>query len=90
MERSARSSAPFETDPTDLTILQLVLTTPEQVVTFYKSDGTQHSKRKDIGFGDYFGRLLGQCVGVLSGQDWTRLRKIFDPVRSSQVAPHAS
>lgn len=39
-----------------------------------------------MGLGPYFGRILGQSVGVLNGDKWKTTRRTFDPHLSYQVA----
>ncbi|KAJ3160035.1 hypothetical protein HDU86_001300 [Geranomyces michiganensis] len=67
-------------------IPELVLTRPEDVQDYYKNDGGAHKKAENIGFGDYFGRLLGEVVGVKDNQEWSRLRRIVDPHFAHAVA----
>ncbi|KAK0469980.1 cytochrome P450 [Desarmillaria tabescens] len=67
-------------------IPEIVLTNPEDVRAFYSRDGRAHLKNHNIGFGDYIGKMLGHCVGVKYGKDWSRLRSHIDPHFSSSVA----
>ncbi|KAL1919657.1 uncharacterized protein VTP21DRAFT_1588 [Calcarisporiella thermophila] len=43
-------------------------------------------KNESIGFGAFFHRLLGDCVGVQHGEDWKRVRSIVDPHYTYKVA----
>lgn len=67
-------------------VTEVVLSTPAQVMSFYHKDAKLHTKRDSIGFGHYFGRLLGKCVGAIDGQRWTLLRGIFDPHFTHRVS----
>jgi hypothetical protein len=63
-----------------------VLTKPEHVKAFYK-DSHMHIKATDNNAGWLFGELLGKCVGVVSQQNWRRVRKPFEShfTRSASV-----
>ncbi|KAF2680077.1 cytochrome P450 CYP5293A1 [Lentithecium fluviatile CBS 122367] len=39
-----------------------------------------------MGLGPYFDRVLGSSVGVLNGDKWKTMRKVFDPHLSHQLA----
>lgn len=67
-------------------VKEVVLSTPAQVTAFYHKDAKLHTKRDSIGFGHYFGRLLGKCVGAIDGERWTLLRGIFDPHFTHRVS----
>lgn len=67
-------------------VKEVVLSTPAQVTAFYHKDAKLHTKRDSIGFGHYFGRLLGKCVGAIDGERWTLLRGVFDPHFTHRVA----
>lgn len=67
-------------------VKQVVLSTPAQVMVIYHKDAKLHTKRDSIGFGHYFGRLLGKCVGAIDGDRWTLLRGIFDPHFTHRVS----
>ncbi|KAK8931507.1 Cytochrome P450 monooxygenase sirC [Metarhizium anisopliae] len=54
-------------------ISELVITTPGDVKQFY-SDGHQHRKAESSNAGWLFRQVLGQCVGLLNGRDWRRVR----------------
>ncbi|TWU74045.1 hypothetical protein ED733_002599 [Metarhizium rileyi] len=56
---------------------EIILTKPEQVKVFYK-DSHDHVKATDNNAGWLFAELLGSCVGVVSQQQWKRVRKPFD------------
>ncbi|KAL2759316.1 hypothetical protein ACRALDRAFT_2095118 [Sodiomyces alcalophilus JCM 7366] len=56
---------------------EIVLSKPEHVQAFYK-DSHMHIKATDNNSGWLFGELLGSCVGLVSQQDWKRVRKPFE------------
>jgi cytochrome P450 len=39
-----------------------------------------------VNLGWFVGELLGRAMGLLYGQDWKRLRKIFDPAFTHSAA----
>src|SRR6202000_1382594 len=53
---------------------------------YYHGDAKVHFKVPNIGFGEYMGRVLGQCVGVKDNEDWRRLRSHIDPHFTAQKA----
>lgn len=55
-----------------------VITTPQQLRDFH-SDGDQHGKPLYSNLGWYLGQVLGSCVGLLTGDNWKKNRRIFDP-----------
>ncbi|KAJ3160785.1 hypothetical protein HDU88_007837 [Geranomyces variabilis] len=61
------------------TIPELVLTDPTAIKRYYANDGRVHRKAHAIGFGYYFGRLLGKAVGTMHNEDWFRVRRVVDP-----------
>ncbi|KAJ3174876.1 hypothetical protein HDU87_006668 [Geranomyces variabilis] len=61
------------------TIRELVLTDPTAIKRYYANDGRVHRKAHAIGFGYYFGRLLGKAVGTMHNEDWFRVRRVVDP-----------
>lgn len=63
-----------------------MLTHPEDVRAYYHGDAKVHFKVPNIGFGEYMGRVLGQCVGVKHNEDWRRLRSHIDPHFTVQKA----
>ncbi len=68
-----------------LTCLRSVITTPEDLKHF-SSDANDHPKTPNVNLGWFVGELLGQAMGLLYGQDWKRLRKIFDPAFTHSAA----
>lgn len=70
---------------------QSVLTDPDDIRAYYHGDAKIHFKVPNIGFGEYMGRVLGQCVGVKHNEDWIRLRTHIDPhftpQRASELLP---
>lgn len=65
---------------------QSVLTDPDDIRAYYHGDAKIHFKVPNIGFGEYMGRVLGQCVGVKHNEDWIRLRTHIDPHFTPQKA----
>ncbi|KAL5362623.1 cytochrome P450 [Aspergillus floccosus] len=55
---------------------ELVLTKPEHIYDFYKSDAKLSS-------------ILGHAVGAIAGERWLMIRRYFDPEFSFQSARHA-
>lgn len=68
------------------TVDRSVLTDPEDIRAYYHGDARVHFKIPNIGFGEYMGRVLGQCVGVKHNEDWRRLRSHIDPHFTVQKA----
>ncbi|KAK3988694.1 cholesterol 24-hydroxylase [Cladorrhinum sp. PSN332] len=64
---------------------EVVITTPEDFKKF-ALDANDHGKPVNMNLGWYLGQLLSQCMGVLKGQDWVRLRKVFDPTFTHAAA----
>ena len=62
-----------------------VITTPDALKHF-SSDANDHPKTPNVNLGWFVGELLGQAMGLLYGQDWKRLRKIFDPAFTHSAA----
>ncbi|OGM48068.1 hypothetical protein ABOM_002902 [Aspergillus bombycis] len=58
---------------------EVVLHTAEHVREFLRNDAKDHFKPTGMNFGDYFYRVLGQCVGALNGEQWRDVRRYFDP-----------
>lgn len=56
---------------------EVVLTRPEHIKTVFK-DSHQHLKAKNNNSGYFLGQLLGQCVGLVSQDQWTRVRAIME------------
>ena len=69
-----------------VTLGQSVLTDPEHIRAYYHGDAKAHFKIPNIGFGEYMGRVLGQCVGLKHNEDWQRLRTHVDPHFTPQKA----
>ncbi|CRL17417.1 Cytochrome P450 [Penicillium camemberti] len=57
---------------------EIVITTPEDL-KYFAADSSNHGKPPNSNMGWFLGELLGQCMGLLGGQDWTRVRRIFNP-----------
>ncbi|KAI0469850.1 cytochrome P450 monooxygenase GliC2 [Xylariaceae sp. FL0804] len=57
---------------------EIVITTPEDLRVF-SSDANDHGKPANSNMGWFLGEMLGSCMGLLGGQDWKRLRHIFNP-----------
>ncbi|KAI3332923.1 cytochrome P450 [Ustulina deusta] len=57
---------------------EVVLHTAEHVREFLRNDSKDHFRPENMGFGDYFYRVLGQCVGATSGEQWRVIRSYFD------------
>ncbi|MCJ1286803.1 hypothetical protein MMC26_006149 [Xylographa opegraphella] len=62
-----------------------VITTPGDFKNF-SSDAGDHGKPHNMNLGWYLGQVLGQCLGFLGGDDWIRMRKIFDPTFTHSAA----
>jgi cytochrome P450 len=75
----------LELSLTGLWLLDSVITTPEDLKHF-SSDANDHPKAPNVNLGWFVGELLGRAMGLLYGQDWRRLRKIFDPAFTHSAA----
>ncbi|CEJ81071.1 hypothetical protein VHEMI01221 [[Torrubiella] hemipterigena] len=64
---------------------EIVITTPKDLKHF-SSDANDHPKTPNVNLGWFVGELLGQAMGLVYGQDWRRLRKIFDPAFTHSAA----
>ncbi|KAF2121668.1 cytochrome P450 monooxygenase GliC2 [Lophiotrema nucula] len=64
---------------------EIVITTPKDFKHF-GSDANDHGKPHNMNFGWYVGQVLGQCLGFQNGQEWVRMRKIFDPTFTHSAA----
>jgi hypothetical protein len=53
-----------------------VVTKPEDVKKFYSNSAVQKSRSSNGGW--VFDQLLGDCLGLLNGARWVRLRKVFE------------
>jgi len=56
-----------------MTSLHSVVTRPEHVQAVFR-DSDRHFKARNNDSGYLMGEVLGQCVGLLSGEQWKRLR----------------
>ncbi|KAJ5751315.1 cytochrome P450 oxidoreductase GliC [Penicillium manginii] len=57
---------------------EVVLTRQEHMPAVFK-DSHLHAKSFNFDAGWLFGELVGKAVGLLSGQDWNRVRDVFAP-----------
>jgi gliotoxin/aspirochlorine/mycotoxins biosynthesis cytochrome P450 monooxygenase len=57
--------------------VESVITSPEEVKNFY-SDSAIHEKSASSNGGWVFHQLLGDCLGLINGERWTRLRKLLE------------
>ncbi|KAF9881765.1 hypothetical protein CkaCkLH20_00911 [Colletotrichum karsti] len=57
---------------------EIVLTQPHHLQTVFR-DSDKHSKAPANNSGFYMNRLLGECVGLLSGPDWRSVRAVAEP-----------
>ncbi|KAJ5245481.1 cytochrome P450 oxidoreductase GliC, partial [Penicillium chrysogenum] len=57
---------------------EVVLTRQEHMPIVFK-DSHLHAKSVNFDAGWLFGELVGKAVGLLSGQDWNRVRDVFAP-----------
>nr|AFK23387.1 cytochrome P450 monooxygenase [Cordyceps militaris] len=62
-----------------------VITTAEDVREFY-TDSHVHTKAPSSNAGWLFSLLLGDCLGLISGQKWSELRHLMDPFFSHKVS----
>ena len=62
-----------------------VLTTPEQVQTIFR-DSDRHFKATNNNSGYLFSQILGSCVGMISQDDWKRVRAIVEPAFSRDAS----
>ncbi|PLN76556.1 cytochrome p450 monooxygenase GliC [Aspergillus taichungensis] len=56
---------------------EVVLTRPEHIQAVFK-DSHKHIKAKNNNSGHFLGQLLGQCVGLVSQDQWIRVRAIME------------
>lgn len=68
------------------TYKEVVLTTPDQLMGFYKSDIKNHKKLDTFGAGAFLVSLLGQCLGFQNGSKWLTMRKVFDSFFTHRAA----
>ncbi|KAK3373150.1 cytochrome P450 monooxygenase GliC2 [Lasiosphaeria ovina] len=64
---------------------EIVITTPEDLKHF-STDASDHGKPHNMNLGWFLGEVLGKCLGLLGGNDWRRLRRIFDPAFTHSAA----
>lgn len=81
----SRSSLHSKSSLKDSCLIHSVITTPQDLKHF-SSDASDHPKTPNVNLGWFVGELLGQAMGLLYGQDWRRLRKIFDPAFTHSAA----
>ena len=62
-----------------------MLTTSEQVRIVFK-DSDKHHKALNNNSGYLMGQLLGECVGLISRDDWKRVRAVFEPAFTHEAA----
>ncbi|KAF4537676.1 Cytochrome p450 monooxygenase [Lasiodiplodia theobromae] len=60
---------------------EVVLTDPKDVQALY-SHASNHTKDKTANIGWLFSQLLGEAIGLINGNRWTKLRKTLDPMFS--------
>ncbi|KAJ6020540.1 hypothetical protein N7540_006044 [Penicillium herquei] len=58
---------------------ELVISQPDHVHDFYRSDYKVHGKPLNFNFGGLFGRFMGTAVGLRYGDEWRKIRLHFDP-----------
>lgn len=58
-----------------------MLTDPKDVQALY-SHASNHTKDKTANIGWLFSQLLGEAIGLINGNRWTKLRKTLDPMFS--------
>ncbi|KAI9849203.1 MAG: hypothetical protein M1838_000223 [Thelocarpon superellum] len=65
---------------------ELVISAPDQAREFFAHDAKDHMKPANMNLGHYFGRVLGNCVGVQGGAKWNSMRALFNPEFSHLAA----
>ncbi|KAF7562114.1 hypothetical protein G7046_g2023 [Stylonectria norvegica] len=86
---SQRGAAQFGSKPYMIwnnTKSEIVLSTSEHIKEFYSRQAKEHGKPPSANMGNYFHRLIGECVGVQNGQKWKTIRKVFEPQFSHRCA----
>lgn len=68
------------------TYKEIVLTTPKQLMEYYKSNSKNHSKLDSFGAGAFLVILLGECLGFQNGSEWLSMRKVFDSFFTHKAA----
>lgn len=68
------------------TYKEIVLTTPKQLMEYYKSNSKNHSKLDSFGAGAFLVALLGECLGFQNGSEWLSMRKVFDSFFTHKAA----
>lgn len=70
---------------------EVVITRPEDVKAFF-FDSHTHQKAASSNAGWLFSQILGDCLGLINGERWSRVRHAFDPFFtrkiSAQRLPH--
>ncbi|KAI0814537.1 cytochrome P450 [Xylaria sp. FL0064] len=56
---------------------EVVITRADHVQAVFK-DSNMHSKAVNNNSGWFMGEILGQCVGLISGEQWKRVRAVVD------------
>ncbi|KAI1194822.1 cytochrome P450 monooxygenase GliC2 [Nemania serpens] len=57
---------------------EIVITTPQDYKHF-SSDAGNHGKPRNMNLGWFVGQVLGQCLGFQNGEDWVRVKAMFNP-----------
>ncbi|RJE25395.1 Cytochrome P450 [Aspergillus sclerotialis] len=69
---------------------EIVLTKPEHIKVVFK-DSNKHQKAVDNNSGYLMSKILGQCVGLISGDKWARVRSVSEkPFVRSAVPSYVS
>lgn len=55
-----------------------MITTPQDYKHF-SSDAGNHGKPRNMNLGWFVGQVLGQCLGFQNGEDWVRVKAMFNP-----------
>ncbi|KAF2276644.1 putative cytochrome P450 monooxygenase [Westerdykella ornata] len=66
---------------------EVVVSHPEDIQTVFK-DSDKHRKAINNNAGWLMGELLGKCVGLISGEDWQRLRSVTNPPFTHKSSTH--
>ena len=69
--------SPMKLHPARLLTHASVLTRPEHLKAVFR-DSDKHKKAVDNNSGYLMSRVLGKCVGLVSGKDWQTLRKVTE------------
>ncbi|KAI1825836.1 cytochrome P450 [Xylaria intraflava] len=69
---------------------EVVITRAEHVQAVFKDSNT-HTKAVNNNSGWFMGEILGQCVGLISGEQWKRVRSIVEvPFRHSTATRYVA